>query len=113
MIGIGAYAEFVIRAQRELRESEGYVDGIEEEYAGTEGKLLIVMNNELAPQNAGFDVVHTDASGLLYIEMPYDIPLESNFAEIEDFEAAMESDAPINSWEEFDFRVVSLIRQHR
>ncbi|AZT96008.1 hypothetical protein CXR27_02490 [Brevibacterium aurantiacum] len=113
VIGIGAYAEFVIRAQRELRESEGYVDGIEEEYAGTEGKLLIVMNNELAPQNAGFDVVHTDASGLLYIEMPYDIPLESNFAEIEDFEAAMESDAPINSWEEFDFRVVSLIRQHR
>ena len=52
------------------------------------------MNNELAPQNAGFDVVHTDASGLLYIEMPYDIPLESNFAEIEDFETALGSRCP-------------------
>ncbi|MDN5609014.1 MAG: DUF1684 domain-containing protein, partial [Brevibacterium sp.] len=113
VIGIGAYAEFVIRAQRELRESEGYVDGIEQEYAGTDGKLLIVMNNELAPRTAGFDVVHTDASGLLYVEMPYDIPMESDFNEIDEFEAAMEADAPINSWQEFDYRMVSLIRQHR
>ena len=36
MIGIGAYAEFDVPSPRELRESEGYVDGIEEEYAGTE-----------------------------------------------------------------------------
>ncbi|SDS16489.1 Protein of unknown function [Brevibacterium sandarakinum] len=113
VIGIGAYAEFVIRAQRELRESEGYVDGIEDEYAGTDGRLLIVMNNELAPKTAGFDVVHTDASGLLYVEMPYDIPLESDFNEIDEFEAAMDADAPINSWQEFDYRMVSLIRQHR
>ncbi|MDN5806921.1 MAG: DUF1684 domain-containing protein [Brevibacterium sp.] len=113
VIGIGAFAEFVIRAQRELRESQGYADGIEQEYAGTDGKLLIVMNNELAPQKAGFDVVHTDASGLLYVEMPYDIPLESDFNEIDEFEAAMDADAPINSWQEFDYRIVCLVRQHR
>ncbi|NJC55053.1 DUF1684 domain-containing protein [Brevibacterium marinum] len=113
VVGIGAYAEFVITAQRELRESQGYDDGIEEEYAGSDGRLLIVMNNELAPKSAGFDVVHTDASGLLYVEMPYDIPLESDFDEIDEFDAAMQEDAPINSWEEFDYRMVSLIRQHR
>ena len=113
VLGIGAFAEFVIRAQRELRESQGYADGIEAEYAGSEGKLLIVMNNELAPDRAGFDVVHTDASGLLYVEMTYDIPLESDFNELDEFEAAMQADAPITSWEEFDYRMVSLIRQHR
>ncbi|MDN6666055.1 MAG: DUF1684 domain-containing protein [Brevibacterium sp.] len=113
VIGIGAYADFVIRAQRELRESQGYQDDAEQEYTGADDRLLIVMNNELTPKNAGFEVVHTAASGLLYVEMPYDIPLESTFDEIDEFEAAMDANAPISSWEEFDYRIVSLIRQHR
>ena len=113
VIGIGAYSEFVIRAQRELRESQGYTDGIEVEYEGSEGKLLIVMSNELRPKSVGFDVVHTDASGLLYVEMPYGIPLESEFSEIDEFQDAMAAGGHIGSWEEFDYRIVSLIRQHR
>ena len=113
VIGIGAYAEFVIRAQRELREQEGYRDGIESEYEPSTDRLLIVMNNELDPRRAGFDIVHTDASGLIYVEMPFDIPLESERTEIEDLEAAMRDNAPITSWQEFDFRMVALIRQHR
>lgn len=113
VIGIGAYTEFVIRAQRELRHQQGYRDGIESEYEPSEGRLLIVMNNELDPQQAGFDIVHTDASGLIYVEMPFDIPLESDLTEVEDFEAAMEADRPITSWQEFDYRMVALIRHHR
>lgn len=113
VIGIGAYAEFLIRAQRELRDQEGYVDGIESEYEVTEGNLLIVMNNELRPKSVGFDVVHTDASGLLYVEMPYDIPLESELSEVDEFEASMRAGKPIASWQEFDYRTAALIRQHR
>lgn len=113
VIGIGAYSAFVIQAQRELRSQQGYNDGIEVEYQAPDDRLLIVMNNELEPQQAGFDVVHTDASGLLYVEMPFDIPLESELTEVEDFEAALQADAPITSWQEFDFRMVHLIRGHR
>ncbi|AZU02237.1 hypothetical protein CXR29_01825 [Brevibacterium linens] len=113
VIGIGAYSAFVIQAQRELRSQQGYVDGIETEYSAPEDRLLIVMNNELDPKQAGFDIVHTDASGLLYVEMPFDIPLESDRTEVEDFQAAMESGASISSWQEFDYRMVALIRHHR
>ena len=113
VIGIGAYSAFVIQAQRELRSQQGYVDGIETEYSAPEDRLLIVMNNELDPKQAGFDIVHTDASGLLYVEMPFDIPLESDRTEVEDFQAAMESGASITSWQEFDYRMVALIRHHR
>lgn len=113
VIGLGAYSEFVIQAQRELRHQQGYDDGIESEYEASEGRLLIVMNNELAPQQAGFDIVHTDASGLIYVEMPFDIPLESDLTEVEEFQAALEADRPITSWQEFDYRMVALIRGHR
>ncbi len=113
VIGIGAYSAFVIQAQRELRSQQGYVDGIETEYEASADRLLIVMNNELDPKQAGFDIVHTDASGLLYVEMPFDIPLESDRTEVEDFQAAMESGAAISSWQEFDYRMVALIRHHR
>ncbi|MEY9258805.1 uncharacterized protein (DUF1684 family) [Brevibacterium epidermidis] len=113
VIGIGAYSAFVIQAQRELRSQQGYADGIEREYEAPADRLLIVMNNELNPKKAGFDIVHTDASGLIYVEMPFDIPLESDRTEVEDFQAAMESDAPITSWQEFDYRMVALIRHHR
>ena len=113
VIGIGAYSAFVIQAQRELRSQQGYVDGIETEYEAPADRLLIVMNNELDPKKAGFDIVHTDASGLLYVEMPFDIPLESDRTEVEDFQAAMESGASITSWQEFDYRMVALIRHHR
>jgi uncharacterized protein (DUF1684 family) len=113
VIGIGAYSAFVIQAQRELRAQQGYADGIESEYEPSEGRLLIVMNNELEPGKAGFDVVHTDASGLLYVEMPFDIPLESGRQDTEDFEAALAAGGPITSWQEFDYRMVALIRQHR
>ncbi|MEY8570747.1 DUF1684 domain-containing protein [Brevibacterium linens] len=113
VIGIGAYSAFVIQAQRELRSQQGYVDGIEREYEASADRLLIVMNNELDPEKAGFDIVHTDASGLIYVEMPFDIPLESDRTEVEDLQAAMESDAPITSWQEFDYRMVALIRHHR
>ncbi|WP_227492467.1 DUF1684 domain-containing protein [Brevibacterium sp. CFH 10365] len=113
VIGIGAYSAFVIQAQRELRSQQGYVDGIETEYSAPEDRLLIVMNNELDPKQAGFDIVHTDASGLIYVEMPFDIPLESDRTEVEDFQAAMESGRSITSWQEFDYRMVALIRHHR
>lgn len=113
VIGIGAYSAFVIQAQRELRSQQGYVDGIEREYEASADRLLIVMNNELDPEKAGFDIVHTDASGLIYVEMPFDIPLESDRTEIEDLRAAMESGAAITSWQEFDYRMVALIRHHR
>ncbi|MGC2941023.1 MULTISPECIES: DUF1684 domain-containing protein [unclassified Brevibacterium] len=113
VIGIGAYSAFVIQAQRELRSQQGYVDGIETEYSAPEDRLLIVMNNELDPKQAGFDIVHTDASGLIYVEMPFDIPLESDRTEVEDFQAAMESGGSITSWQEFDYRTVALIRHHR
>ena len=113
VIGIGAYSAFVIQAQRELRSQQGYVDGIETEYSAPEDRLLIVMNNELDPKQAGFDIVHTDASGLIYVEMPFDIPLESDRTEVEDFQAAMESGGSITSWQEFDYRMVALIRHHR
>lgn len=113
VIGIGAYSAFVIQAQRELRSQQGYVDGIETEYEASADRLLIVMNNELDPKQAGFDIVHTDASGLIYVEMPFDIPLESDRTEVEDFQAAMESGASITSWQEFDYRMVALIRHHR
>ncbi|WP_262774506.1 DUF1684 domain-containing protein [Brevibacterium permense] len=113
VIGIGAYSAFVIQAQRELRSQQGYVDGIETEYEAPADRLLIVMNNELDPKKAGFDIVHTDASGLIYVEMPFDIPLESDRTEVEDFQAAMESGASITSWQEFDYRMVALIRHHR
>ena len=113
VIGIGAYSAFVIQAQRELRSQQGYVDGIEIEYEAPADRLLIVMNNELDPKKAGFDIVHTDASGLIYVEMPFDIPLESDRTEIEDLRAAMESGAAITSWQEFDYRMVALIRHHR
>ena len=113
VIGLGAYSEFVIQAQRELRHQQGYDDGIESEYEASEGRLLIVMNNELDPQQAGFDIVHTDASGLIYVEMPFDIPLESDLTEVEEFQAALEADRPITSWQEFDYRMVALIRGHR
>ena len=113
VIGIGAYSAFVIQAQRELRSQQGYVDGIETEYEAPADRLLIVMNNELDPKKAGFDIVHTDASGLIYVEMPFDIPLESDRTEIEDLRTAMESGAAITSWQEFDYRMVALIRHHR
>ncbi|WP_228282677.1 DUF1684 domain-containing protein [Brevibacterium atlanticum] len=113
VIGIGAYSAFVIQAQRELRSQQGYNDGIDVEYEASADRLLIVMNNELEPGRAGFDVVHQDASGLLYVEMPFDIPLESERTEVEDFAAAMEADSPITSWQEFDYRMVALIRHHR
>lgn len=113
VIGIGAYSAFVIQAQRELRSQQGYVDGIETEYEASAERLLIVMNNELDPKQAGFDIVHTDPSGLIYVEMPFDIPLESDRTEVEDFQAAMESGASITSWQEFDYRMVALIRHHR
>lgn len=113
VIGIGAYSTFLIMAQRELREQQGYRDGIETEYQVSENRLLMVMSNEIDPKKVGFEVVHVDASGLIYVEMPFDIPLESDRTEIEDFEAALEARAPISSWQEFDYRVVALIRQHR
>ncbi|WP_246490576.1 DUF1684 domain-containing protein [Brevibacterium oceani] len=113
VIGIGAYTAFVIQAQRELRSQQGYDDGIDAEYEASADRLLIVMNNELEPTKAGFDVVHEDASGLLYVEMPFDIPLESERTEVEDFAAAMEAKSPITSWQEFDYRMVALIRHHR
>lgn len=113
VIGLGAYSAFLIMAQRELREQQGYRDGIETEYQASENRLLMVMSNELDPKKVGFEVVHVDASGLIYVELPFDIPLESDRSEIEDFEVAMEAKAPIGSWQEFDYRVVALIRRHR
>src|SRR5699024_11337091 len=46
VIGLGAYSEFVIQAQRELRHQQGDADVIESEDESSEGRLLIVMNNE-------------------------------------------------------------------
>ncbi len=113
VIGIGAFAEFVITAQRELRDQQGHTEATPEPPATTPGRVPIVMNNELDPASVGLDVVGTDSTGLIYAEADMTLPLESTYREIGEFEAALAAKAPIGSWEEFDFRVVTMVRRHR
>lgn len=113
VIGVGAFAEFVITAQRELREQQGHAEATPEPPTPTPGRVPIVMNNELDPKSVGLDVVHSDATGLIYAEADMTLPLESTFGEISEFESALAAKAPIGSWEEFDFRVVTMVRRHR
>ena len=112
VIGIGAYSAFVIQAQRELRSQQGYVDGIEREYEASADRLLIVMNNELDPEKAGFDIVHTDASGLICGDaLRHPTRIRSHRGRGSPGGDGIR--APITSWQEFDYRMVALIRHHR
>ena len=113
VIGMGAFTDFVVTAQRELREAQGHAEATPEPPTPTPGRVPIVMNSELDPKSVGLDVVHTDATGLIYAEADMTLPLESTFSEIAEFEAALAAKAPIGSWEEFDFRVVTMVRRHR
>lgn len=113
VVGIGAFADFVITAQKEVRELLGYHDGVEPVHDVPEDRLLVVMSSELAPKEAGFDVVRTDKSGLSYLELPKDLPLDSEFTDSADFEAAMASGAEVRSWQEFSYRVATLVSRHR
>ncbi|MBX4421363.1 hypothetical protein K4H00_25485, partial [Mycobacterium tuberculosis] len=77
VIGIGAFAEFVITAQRELRDQQGHTEATPEPPATTPGRVPIVMNSELDPASVGLDVVGTDSTGLIYAEADMTLPLES------------------------------------
>ncbi|WP_309131114.1 DUF1684 domain-containing protein [Brevibacterium sp.] len=113
VVGVGAYSEFVITAQREVRELLGYQDGVEPVHETSPGRLLVVMSSELKPAEAGFRVLRTDKSGLSYIELPQGLPLDSEFADSEAFEDAMESGAEVSSWQEFAYRLATLVSGHR
>lgn len=113
VIGIGGYAELVIRAQRELRAQLGYDDGIEEEYSVTDGHVLFVANNELDPLAVGLNVVFTDDSGLVYVEAPTSLDLESSFTSESEFAEALAARSDVRSWQEFAYRVAQLILHHR
>lgn len=113
VIGIGAYAEFLVTAQRELREQQGYAEAAPEIPAPTPGRLQIVMNSELDPRAVGLEVVDTDPTGLIVAEIDLELPLESRFSELEEFDAALRAGSPIASWQEFDYRIVTMIRRHR
>ncbi len=113
VVGVGAYSEFVITAQREVRELLGYRDGVEPPHEAASGRLLVVMSSELKPAEAGFTVVRTDKSGLAYVELPQGLPLNSEFQDRHDYDAAMESGAEVSSWQEFAYRLATLVSGHR